>query len=225
MATDQVKFNMVCDGCVEIAVNVAAGSPTVTVVDTNGTLGTVTAGNSQTFNDYLVNGNSATISIPDGSTVVSGNITGTIKYTVCPTPTPAPPTPSPTTTPTPSATPATGGTYISGAIGDCSAAVAWPAYGSGNQYIIGVTTSQQWFSVDAPATRTVYMLTSGSVAIYQDKSNAAVPEGQCEVILGQSYTDTSLAAGVLLSDQISFTGFAIGAGFFDVTGDFKIWVE
>lgn len=137
MATDQVKFNMVCDGCVEIAVNVAAGSPTVTVVDTNGSLGTVTAGNSQTFNDYLVNGNSATVSIPDGSTVASGKITGTIKYTVCPTPTPAPPTPSPTIAPTPSPTPASA-PLISGGTGGCFGALTnWPSsYGSGNQYTV-----------------------------------------------------------------------------------------
>lgn len=38
---DQASFTMVCNGCVEIAVAVAAGSPTVTVVDTNGTLGPV----------------------------------------------------------------------------------------------------------------------------------------------------------------------------------------
>ena len=53
MPTDQIKFNAVCDGCMELAVSVAAGAPTVTVVDTNGTLGTVTTSNSTTFNDYL----------------------------------------------------------------------------------------------------------------------------------------------------------------------------
>ena len=148
MATDQVKFNMVCDGCVEIAVNVAAGSPTVTVVDTNGSLGTVAAGNSQTFNDYLVNGNSATISIPDGSTVVSGNITGTIKYTVCPTPTPAPATPSPT--PTPSATPA-GGPLVSGGA-SCFTLEPWPSsYGSGNQYTVRFNSDSDFQSFQYPS--------------------------------------------------------------------------
>ena len=150
MATDQVKFNMVCDGCVEIAVNVAAGSPTVTVVDTNSTLGTVTAGNSQTFNDYLVNGNTATISIPDGSTVASGKITGTIKYTVCPTPTPAPPTPSPTIAPTPSPTPGSG-PLISGG-GSCFFPEPWPSsYGSGNQYTVTFTGDSNIQSFQLPS--------------------------------------------------------------------------
>jgi hypothetical protein len=222
MATDQVKFNMVCDGCVEIAVNVAAGSPTVTVVDTNGTLGTVTAGNSQTFNDYLVNGNSATISIPDGNTVASGKITGTIKYTVCPTPTAPPPTATAGPTPTPSPTPSAI-SYVSGN-GDCNFPVAWPAYGSGNQYIIGVTGSQQWFSADSAGTRTVYMIASGQVSIYQDAGTSPF-DGTCENIQGQGYTVGALAAGVMLSGQISYTGFAIGGGFGDVTGPFRIWVE
>lgn len=224
MATDQVKFNMVCDGCVEIAVNVAAGSPTVTVVDTNGSLGTVTAGNSQTFNDYLVNGNTATISIPDGSTVASGKITGTIKYTVCPTPTAPPPTATAGPTPTPSPTPAAVA-YISGAINDCNNSVPWPAYGSGNQYIIGVTGSQQWFTVDTPGNRTVYMITSGQVSIYQDAGNAGNFDGICEVFTSQGYTPVELAAGVMLSGQISYLGFAIGGGAGDVTGPFRIWVE
>ena len=134
---DQASFTMVCDGCVEIAVAVAAGSPTVTVVDTNGTLGTVTAGNSQTFNDYLVNGNTATVSIPNGNTVASGKITGTIKYTVCPTPTPPPPTATAGPSPTPSPTPG-GAPLISGGTGGCFGALTnWPSsYGSGNQFTV-----------------------------------------------------------------------------------------
>lgn len=168
MATDQVKFNMVCDGCVEIAVNVAAGSPTVTVVDTNGTLGTVTAGNSQTFNDYLVNGNSATISIPDGNTVASGKITGTIKYTNCPTPTPSP-TAIPAPTPTPTAGPAS---YLSGGA-TCAGRVAWPAYGSGNQYVVtwNAAATPQFFQSDL-TTRTIY-IDNGSTTLTRKGYNGS----------------------------------------------------
>ena len=148
MATDQVSFNMVCNGCVEIAVAVAAGSPTVTVVDTNGTLGTVTAGNSQTFNDYLVNGNTATVSIPDGNTVASGKITGTIKYTVCPTPTAPPPTPSATIAPTPSPTPG-GATPISGSL-SCLTATDINAIGVANKYYVTLDTNTSWFNINVP---------------------------------------------------------------------------
>ena len=159
---DQASFTMVCDGCVEIAVAVAAGSPTVTVVDTNRTLGTVTAGNSQTFNDYLVNGNTATVSIPNGNTVASGKITGTIKYTVCPTPTPPPPTPSATIAPTPSPsggvvptpTPGVPG-YLAGG-GACSFATTWPAFGPQNQYEL----DDQWYI--CPANRVITITNGGS---------------------------------------------------------------
>jgi hypothetical protein len=166
---DQASFTMVCNGCVEIAVAVAAGSPTVTVVDTNGTLGTVTAGNSQTFNDYLVNGNTATVSIPDGNTVASGKITGTIKYTNCPTPTPtstAPPSP------TPSPTPGGGGTVLSGGA-TCAGRVSWPAYGSGNQYIVtwNAASTPQFFQSDN-TTRTFY-INNGSTILTRKGYNGS----------------------------------------------------
>lgn len=155
--SDQIKFNSTCDGCVEVAVSVAAGAPTVTVVDTNGTLGTVTAGNTGTFNDYLWNGNSTTISIPDGNTVASGKITGTIKYTNCPTPTATPAsTPAPTPTPTPSPTSAGGGALTGGTT--CANRVSWPAYGVGNKYQVtwSAANTPQFFQSDSTS-RTFYI--------------------------------------------------------------------
>lgn len=174
MATDQVKFNMVCDGCVEIAVNVAAGSPTVTVVDTNGTLGTVTAGNSQTFNDYLFNGNSATISIPDGSTVASGKITGTIKYTVCPTPTPPAPTATAGPAPTPSPTPAGGGPLISGGP-SCFSPEPWPSsFGSGNQFTVTFTGDSSFQAFQYPSDNYWLFANNPNFPVYLVKCNAFV---------------------------------------------------
>jgi hypothetical protein len=156
MPTNQANYSMVCDGCVEIAVTVAAGAPTVTVGDTNGTLGTVTAGNNGTFNDYLWNGNTATISIADGQTVSSGAITGTIKYTNCPTPTATPAaTPAPTPSPTPGAA-----TILS-----CGASCASPsqitAIGVANKYQIDVSTGECWYEINLPyatwSTKKIYV--------------------------------------------------------------------
>jgi hypothetical protein len=191
MPTDQIKFNAVCDGCMELAVSVAAGAPTVTVVDTNGTLGTVTAGNSTTFNDYLYNGNTATVSIPDGNTVESGKIIGTIKYTNCQSPTPTPsstqptPTPSnsptPTTTPTPSPSATSGGGTLPSGGASCSVPLTWPGYGTGNKYDTTITTTEQWFQVDS-TTRTIYTDSTVSLMLKYNPSNGSCfPLGNAKI--------------------------------------------
>jgi hypothetical protein len=219
--SDQIKFNSTCDGCVEVAVSVAAGAPTVTVVDTNRTLGTVTAGNTGTFNDYLWNGNSTTVSIPDGSTVASGKITGTIKYTNCPTPTATPAsTPAPTPTPTPS--PTSAGANITGGA-DCANAVNWPAYGISNKYKINVTATKQWFNLDDPSIRAIYMtVPTGSLNITYDVSNSGLFEGQCEVLQDSPENETALSLGV--ANNRSYGGFAISTGMGTLSGVFDIWI-
>jgi hypothetical protein len=216
----------------ELAVSVAAGAPTVTVVDTNGTLGTVTAGNSTTFNDYLYNGNTATVSIPDGNTVESGKIIGTIKYTNCPIPTGATPSPSatpiPTNTPSPSPTPTpTPGSVTGGA--SCLGRNPWTdGYTSSNKKSITFSNqAEQWFYISSSVTRTIYMddgsgnAISGNVILIQDTTDLEV-DPQCTSTYSENTSPATWLAG-------KATSWAIGDGFglraaIGVTGTFRIWI-
>jgi hypothetical protein len=226
MPTNQANYSMVCDGCVEIAVTVAAGAPTVTVGDTNGTLGTVTAGNNGTFNDYLWNGNTATISIADGQTVSSGAITGTIKYTNCPTPTA---TPAATPAPTPSPTPGGGGGVLPAGGGDCDNTVNWPSLGTKYQVTFPDTTTE-WTYYDASASsKKLYMSVVGdpTTAIGGDVRIAFASDGTAPCFFDQNDPGTAadLLNGISLSQALSGK-FSVQATTVGAVGTaWDIWID